>query len=741
MALKVPKLDDRSYQEILNEALARIRVHNPEWRNAYESDPGVTILELFAFMSESLLYRSNQIPERNRRKFLTLLGIPMQPATAARGFVTFQNERGPLATVTLSPDIEVLAGQVPFRTQGGLDVLPVEGRFYYKRKLAEDRVAEVRDLYTKLHAEPGEADDLVFYETALLEDPADPAHIPELNLLDDTVDGSLWLALLARTREDPADARRAIGGKVLNLGLLPAYTETGKVLRPLRAPAGSPPAPLVFEIATSEIDPGTESPRYRRLDASVTADILTEPGLAAIKLPEAAEMALFSVTEPLTAGTGDYPPSLEDSRDEGRIVTWIRIRLSGATSGSGLSARISWAGCNAAMVAQRAHVAAELLGRGTGEPDQTFTLVNRPVIRGSVRLTVGGAEWEEIDDLLAAPPEVPVRDRRAPPGTPQRTPASPRRYTVDRESGEIRCGTGANGERPAPGADVRASYDYGGGTQGNVAIGAISKSPSLPSGLKVHNPLPTWGGDEPESVAEAERNIPRYLKHRDRAVTAADFKEIVQRTPGVDVGRAEVLPLFHPSQPDLFLPGVVTLMVIPRYDVLRPEAPLPNRPFLDLVCAHVDARRLITTEVYVVGPDYRKIYVSAGIEVEPGRDFPPVREAVNQALRRYLSPLTGGREEQGWPLAKPVLARELWAEANRVDGVSYVKDLLLGDDTGARFEEIPMTGRQLPWLVKVDTQSGDPASLDTLRGTATVSAAAAAELRKRRPVPVIPSKC
>src|SRR5947208_16926376 len=98
MPLTIPTLDDRTYQQLLNEALARIPVHTPEWTNFNESDPGVTLLELFAFLTENLLYRSNQIPERNRRKFLSLLSIPLQPAVPARGLVTILNNRGPLQT-------------------------------------------------------------------------------------------------------------------------------------------------------------------------------------------------------------------------------------------------------------------------------------------------------------------------------------------------------------------------------------------------------------------------------------------------------------------------------------------------------------------------------------------------------------------------------------------------------------------------------------------------------------------
>src|SRR5215510_7525286 len=96
MPLTIPTIDNRRYQDLLDEALARIPVYTPEWTNFNKSDPGVTLIEVFAFLTETLLYRANQIPERNRRKFLQLLGIGLQPAAAARGLIYVTNESGPL---------------------------------------------------------------------------------------------------------------------------------------------------------------------------------------------------------------------------------------------------------------------------------------------------------------------------------------------------------------------------------------------------------------------------------------------------------------------------------------------------------------------------------------------------------------------------------------------------------------------------------------------------------------------
>ena len=117
MTIPIPVLDDRSFDQLVAEAKARIPVHTPEWTNLNDSDPGITIVELFAFLTENLLYRSNRIPEANRIKFLTMLGISLQPASPGNGLVAFSNDRGPLQPpLALPAGTALQAGQVPFLT-------------------------------------------------------------------------------------------------------------------------------------------------------------------------------------------------------------------------------------------------------------------------------------------------------------------------------------------------------------------------------------------------------------------------------------------------------------------------------------------------------------------------------------------------------------------------------------------------------------------------------------------------
>ena len=472
-------------------------------------------------------------------------------------------------------------------------------------------------------------------------------------------------------------------------------------------------------------DPVQRIARYTNLADQPSNDLLATPGVVELQLPEEDKLRLWSNLEPTEEGTGDFPPAIEDTEVADRLITWLRIRLQESDAVDEntrqLRGRISWVGINAARVTQRLRVFAENLGSGTGEADQSKTLINTPVIPDSIELTVDGELWEEVEDLLAAPPEVPISTPQTVPGTISSplTIKSAEVFIVDYESGLIRCGDGLHGKRWPRGAVLRASYDYGGGAQGNVGIGAITKGTGLPSGVKVTNYLQTWGGDKAETPTEAEKRIPLFLQHRDRLMAKVDFEEILQQAPGVDIGRSDILSLTHPELDDVEAPGTVTIVVVPAADPLHPDAPEPDRLFLETVCNHLEPRRLITTELHVIGPEYIPIWISVGIEVIPGENTAPVREAVKAALRTFLSPLAGGYEEKGWPLGTVVTVLQLWATAARVSGVAGITGLLLSEDTDPAADEVKMSRLQLPKIAGIEVQVGNPALLADLRGDVT----------------------
>src|SRR6185295_11338534 len=90
MPLPAPNLDDRRFQDLLDEARRNIPRYCPEWTDHNLSDPGITLLELFAWLTDLLLYRLNRVPDKNYIKFMDLLGIHLQPARPAVSDITFR---------------------------------------------------------------------------------------------------------------------------------------------------------------------------------------------------------------------------------------------------------------------------------------------------------------------------------------------------------------------------------------------------------------------------------------------------------------------------------------------------------------------------------------------------------------------------------------------------------------------------------------------------------------------------
>jgi hypothetical protein len=750
MPITLPNIDDRRYDELVGEALARIPVHTPEWTNFNRSDPGVTLIEVFAFLTESLLYRANQIPERNRKKFLQLLRIPLHTATAAQGLVTIANS---VASTTPDPlvlteGVEVRAGEVPFRTTRAVDVLPVEGRIYFKKKIV-DTSGDVKKYYQQLYASyrgtPAEIEPQLYEATPFPTREGTPV------ALGDTVDNCFWLALLLRdvdVRSNVAtDLMRArIANRTLTIGVVPSLTETQATLPSGRAFATRANVSLKVEVPKVPDSGGLPDDiaqrraEYRPLDVKTDSDILAVPSVVDVALPDASSMRLWNNIDPLEAGVNELPPALEDPALEARVVTWLKITLTSEATASFL-----WMGVNGVPVTQSARVLGELLPDGTGEPDQVVRLTLAPVLPDSVTLTVTHlgttTPWTETDDLAAAGAEVPLPDPRLAPGAWQRGKAPSNVFILDAESGDILFGDGEHGARPPAGSTLRASYAYSLGAEGNVGIGAINSSPALPEGFKVANPIATWGGAEAESVAQGEKQISRYLQHRDRLVTREDFATITKRTPGVEIGRVEVLPNYHPSFGGGEVPGVVTLMLVPKEDPAQPDAPLPRRPFLDTVCRWLDPRRLVTTEVVLRGPEYRGIWISIGIKVAPGFNDSEITDAVKRDVLAFLVPMDPNAEDvadNGWKLGKSVVALEIAAVANRTRGVEFVQEnVILADANGVLFARIDMTGLQLPRVLGIRVTNGPAASLDELRGGGSSNVQAPSFVQ----IPKLPEEC
>ncbi|WP_412543357.1 putative baseplate assembly protein [Longispora sp. K20-0274] len=659
MALISPILDNRTYEQLREELVRRIPVYAPTWTDHNESDPGVALLELFAYLGESLLYRFNQIPDTTKVEFLRLLGV--QPRTARPARVL-------LAATTEQPDgVQILtgseagAGAVAFQTEDEVYVWPLDAVAVGKVEAApardraeDDRRADARERLGLKADAPA-----TFYDAVQV--PADPTAADARALdVSATADRALWIALLSTPTTEVAK----LSGRTLFVGV--AFDET--IARPFDLAPLDAAGAAVFRSANLGEDPPATvwrlwngppavrgaTPAFTVLDVvgDTTGGMVTT-GVVKLALPR----TLPDLGTAPPAGDDDSPPPLTDEKQAARVVGWLQV--SRPASENDAIHRVRWVGLNAVGAVQaRTAAAAELLGTGTGDAGQQATLTRQRVLPGTVRLQVeevdGWRDWAETDGFARSGPD-------------------DRHFTVEYETGVVRFGSG---RVPQIGERIRVlTYRYGGGVAGNLDPGAVSTI-SAPGAVKVRNPLPAVGGAEPATLTEALDAIPAEVHRRDRAVVADDFRDLAEQVPGVI--RAETLPLLHPDSPAVRAAGVVSVVVFPTEDPRDPAAPLPDHALLRRVARHLDERRLVTTELYVIPPTYVPVVLSVGVRVREGYQVDAVRRWVDLILRQYLAPLPPyGPDGSGWPLGRAVRRAELEAVAVQVDGVEYLEGLLL----------------------------------------------------------------
>ncbi|HEY0015890.1 MAG TPA: putative baseplate assembly protein [Longimicrobium sp.] len=717
MPIKPPVLDDRGFDDLVQELVARIPAHTPEWTHPRPGDPGRTLLELFAWLGDALLYRVNFLPERQRLAFLRLVGGTLRPAEAARTLVSLSIDNPAVTRASTLRPGALLKGPVPFETRGEVTVLPVTAQAYVKRPLEESERAGMREVLDGLRSLYRLGTDPVPYVTTPVF-AGGAAEQAGVDLMRRTVDGSLWLALLAPAAAVVDDVRDTLGGdvngaqRVLNVGVAPAVEVPERFGEEVGLRGR---IPLVWEITTGATAPS--EPRFAALDvAEDTTGGLARRGVVRLVLPGRTLIGAPAddVRANLDAGVGDAPPRLDAPDDAERLVAWVRLRPRDFLH----ALRLSWVGVNAVEADARQTVAARVVAVSDGSPDQEVPLGATQVDAGALELEVeaeeGYAAWTRVDALATAERDDTV-------------------FELDAEAGTVRFGDGVRGRIPEEGRRIRVRrMRAGGGAAGNLPAGTLTKvtgqalEPGPLPALKVLQPLPAQGGEDAERLEQAERRIPAWIRHQDRAVTADDFRRLAGETPGVRVGRVEVLPRFKPQQRRPEVPGVVSVMVLPHKDVRLAPNPRPDRPFLEAVHAHLDARRPLTTELYVIGCEYVPLGLSTAIRVRDGWAREAVVQSVRDALRAALWPLEpGGAEERGWPLGTAVREREMEVVVARVPGVAEVAGVnLFGRQregwvnlrTGPGLSAVlPLEPWQLPELLSV-VVALDEAVPETLAG-------------------------
>ncbi|MEM7026561.1 MAG: putative baseplate assembly protein, partial [Pseudomonadota bacterium] len=450
-------LADYDAQALAEELVRRIPAHTPEWRNPRVGDPGRTLIDLFGWLGETLLYRVNLIPERQRLEFLRLLNIGLRPAQPAQALVQLGMASPDQSKAIAVPRGTPVTGPVPFETIGDIAVQPLEGRVYYKRRPSDDERDRLSEVLLGLEAIYGIAVGSPYVTTPLFGDGlADPAGV---DVLARSVDEAVWVALLAASPEALPAARRALEQEpvLLNIGIAPRLSV------PDPDPDTPDPAPRpqlwTWEITSAHPTPsGAVDYITLEVDRDESQGFSKE-GVQRLLLPPASDIGLPTndVDDDIRAGVGDRPPRLDDPETAARLLTWLRLR----SAGDGASLPLSWLGANAVAVDQRKTLADTVVGTASGAADHVVQLPANSIDPESLVLEIvesgrGFITWQRVDDLAAC-----GRDDRC--------------FELDPEAGTVTFGDGVRGMRPEAGARIRVMrLRAGGGRAGNLPSGNLA---------------------------------------------------------------------------------------------------------------------------------------------------------------------------------------------------------------------------------------------------------------------------
>jgi hypothetical protein len=309
-----------------------------------------------------------------------------------------------------------------------------------------------------------------------------------------------------------------------------------------------------------------------------------------------------------------------------------------------------------ANVEEGTSVTNEALGTSSGLPNQVFTLYYTGAIDSSVEFFVaegaGGAdvEWTKIDYLL---------DAEASASSFATRPTADGRL-------QILLGDGVTGRIPPVGLALKASYRYGVGVRGNVAIGAINRiSGVLSASLTVSNAAVTAGGADWESIESMRLSIPQSLRSQNRAVTLQDFSSLALKVPGVNKANA-FWDSGTPNTVNVYIGGATSAAT--------------NVSLRNSVDAYVTERAVVGKDVSVLDRVLVTLTITATVYVLPNHVQSIVKANVEEAIRALYSwdkRDFGERLKQG----------DLYRTVMDVTGVDYVT-LAVFSRTGSGVSDI-----------------------------------------------------
>ena len=725
MGLDVPDLDDRTYEALIEDATKRIPVHAPEWTDHNAHDPGITILELLAWLAETYGYQLDQLTDDHRRKYLGLVGVRPRPPRPARVALSVQ-----VPDDHAGPDESAATGEAdePATIGDATDERATIGD-------ATDESATIGDA-TDESAATGDATDeaethvLAAGAQVIAETPS-RAHVAfeteeAVPLTRASIDAVVSEHERGRTdhtsdnetegRSFLAFGRDAKPGNAMYLGFdRDPFEDAGRLALVFEFPD----EPLVDAVGRTD-DPDLQPSLEGRWEYCTRLDDwYHDDAWAAIDVVDDDTTHFYRGGRVELEVPDGWPETTEAARILGRDeeLYWLRCRLdqrsppeaepvplAGLSSPELTEPYASLKPCsppfeNGDSTADGGEAIALPRRRERYEIPPRFAAVRTNVVPARHRERDTGVRLERRErggsvpgydrlETTARPaqrfafPDAPVEAADLVVGEEpwkrvddfDESGPNDRHYVLERDAGVVQFGNGRRGAIPPVRRGVVAtSVVHSGGPAGNVSAGSTWRfTAEAYRPLAVEPLTPPTGGRGAESVADAVTRAREEQRVPHRAVTASDFRELAARTPIVQVERAAVIA--HRCEGDPTPEGNhVTVVVIPRSPPYRRRA-IPTRGFLDAVERYLCRRSLLSDRVSVVPPTYVGVRIRAEVDVADGHAPATVRETAETELTSFLDPLEGF-DGDGWPFDRPVHTSELYERLESVRGVEDAVDV------------------------------------------------------------------
>lgn len=641
MPLSSPNLDDLRFQrDLVDEARKRIIHYCPEWTEYNLSDPGITLLELFAWMTELLTYRLNRVPEKNYIKFLELLGMQCQPASSARADLTLWLS----TTLPISQDDNqsvIVPQALQVRTVSNAAGEEIIFSTDYDKEVFPPVLSQLR--------KEGEF------------------HKNHLN--------RLGMEIFQPFQEKPHQgdqfyigfsSEKDLSGHILQFTFTCEPTEAVGIRRQ--------DPPLVWECTMG-------NGAWQEIHPSMLADEKDTTG---------------GLNNPTGSLVFHLPIGAHSDAVHGQLAYWLRCRyeqrneMQGYYTASPRILDVSVVTTGVTVPATHSQVVEnEILGSSDGEPGQEFHLQFSPVLALQEHETLEVEEkrfgepvfvpWTCVESFANST----IHDRH---------------FMLDAATGTIALGPAVRqpdgtvrqyGRTPENGRSVRfLRYRYGSGANGNVPENSLQTFTSSFAYLsQVTNLHRATGGRDQESLEEVKLRAQRELQAQKRAVTAQDY-ELLLKNFTRNVARVKCLS--PQAEASNLKPGCVELLVIPAVGNALAAGDLGSlrlsANFVQEAKEFLNQYRLLTTSVQVREPQYTGVQVVSEIVVDDFAVPEVIQEKVAHCLQYFLSPvpLPGMEPElqqlfppnwEGWAFGRGLFAAEISSLIQRIPGVKYVVEV------------------------------------------------------------------